>query len=58
MRRHVASAARIGVIPPRPPELARALEQDEVPEPLLSQADRHPETAEAGSDDREAEVIP
>jgi hypothetical protein len=49
--RHVARAARIDVVPPRAADGAGLLQDDEVAQALLGEADRHPEPGEAAADD-------
>ena len=52
VRGDVALAARVAVRPPGAAHVVAALEQDEVLDALLLQADRHAEAAEAGAHDR------
>jgi hypothetical protein len=49
--RHVASAAGIGVVAPSAAHVVAALEQDEVGDARLLEADRHAEAGEPGADD-------
>ena len=56
MGRDVALAAGIAVRPPGPADLGVALEDDEVLDALLLEADRHPEAAEPGAEDRDREL--
>jgi hypothetical protein len=53
---HVALAARVGVVPPGAADVVGALEQDEVLDPRLLEADRHAQAGEAGADDRDLDV--
>ena len=53
----VALAARVGVVAPRAADLVRALEEDEVLDARLAQADAQPEPGEAAADDRDAGVF-
>jgi hypothetical protein len=46
-------AAGVAVRPPGAADVVAALDQDEVVDPLLLQANRHPEAAEPGADDRD-----
>src|SRR5918995_607488 len=52
IRRDVALAARVAVRPPGAADVRAAFEHDEILDALLLEADRHPEAAEAGADDR------
>src|SRR5262245_61120914 len=55
MRRHITGAARIGVVPPCPADVACLL-QDQKVHALLLQRDGHAETGESGPDDERAGV--
>ena len=56
VRRHVAGAARVGVVVPGAADVVAPLEHGEVLDPLLLEADRHAEAGEAAADDRGADV--
>ena len=56
MRGHVAGAAGIGVEVPGAAHVVPAFEHGEVLDPLLLEADRHPEAREAAADDRDVDV--
>jgi hypothetical protein len=51
LRRHVASQARVAVIPPRPAEVSGPLNHDEVVDARLLKRDSHADPAESGADD-------
>src|SRR6185436_20865691 len=51
VRGHVARAPGITVVAPRPPDVVRALQEDEVGEAFLLQANRGAQAAEAAPDD-------
>ena len=56
MRGDVALTARIGVRLPRAADVVGALDEHEVVDPLLLEADREAQAGEAGADDRDAHV--
>src|SRR5205085_549084 len=56
VRGDVALAARVAVVPPGAADVAVLLEDDEVLDPLLAQADGGTQAGEAGADDGDATV--
>ena len=56
VRLHVAGAARVVVVAPGAADVARLLEDDEVVDSRLLQADGHAQAGEAGSDDDDGAV--
>jgi hypothetical protein len=58
MRRHVAGAARVGVVTPGAAEVGGPLEDQEVVDALLPEPDGGAEPAEAAADDGHAQVGP
>ncbi len=57
MRLDVASSAGIVVVSPSAAEISRLLENDEIVEPRLLKADRHPEPRETCSDDDDRRLL-
>jgi hypothetical protein len=53
----VALTSGVGVVAPRPTDVIGLLEDDEVLDPLLSEANRHAEPREAAADDRDPDVL-
>src|SRR5690606_25490852 len=55
MRRHVAGAPRIAVVPPGAAHAVAALDHDDVVEASVGEADRHAQAARPGAEDDDAQ---
>jgi hypothetical protein len=57
VRRHVAGAAGVAVVAPRAADVVGLLQDDEVLDPGLAQANGHPQPGEAAADDGHLHVL-